>query len=1365
MFLSNIGKAGFDSSNTFANSLGDNTELGYGSRSSVTNKLLASACATYAKYNTLIDTEMYQNKVRQILRGFEGDTARALQDACPDWATEMIGCDQLDKSHAPRLDREYERNLMHDFSRGLYKDTAVDEDSDEESDEEDEESRQILLALKNRRDKSFILLMKYFPKLCSKTFYGHVQSKLQAQFPGGFKDGLKVHWVFLKNTVIEMCQTPNWISESIKLAEEVSKLSTLTDVIAKVNTFQRWSSYIMTETHILSFMEHQVLGKEGMNEMRRNSIKVRELNTLDQWTNAIAALEPGAMSAINKALFINKVTHNRQPANRKRNKPGISNSGGGSAARASSTPVCRNFAKGNCIRGDTCYFSHVRAEPHVPNGKKTRKDSDGRRATGATRSLTSMAANGSSPSYRTPRRGGPVCYKCHEAGHKAPDCTGEKCNCTTKGGRPASNCPKGKQSFAIETRDATPGKSFTYSDSADPTGSIANEFGPTGPPLNWKVFPEDTAAIGQRPALKIRAEIHVAGADNLVPTKILLDTGANINLISESVAHHVTDSPPCTVQAHGHQQMLSTRGYAYLHHTDECGEEGLKRVQGYVVAPSQMASDVDILLGIHSIRDLSLDMNKILADGSATQWLSQYALAKAIPTPTRHSVSTRLDGLTPSKTTSSTVMQKIGENPHGVSISQGPAKKCVEDQKANSAGSSHSVVNEGQVDVSGFQQPRSRPGQTPKQHSHPELLQQLGAQTARGHDSNAYQAVSDELEPSRGLFSQHIELSWSEVQSKALLESDYRFNETFSYLDIRVDHDVPEELRVKVKKWAFEFRDIFSETELPKASAKFVELIGAHDMTKELKDNYKPYHAKARSYKTFEKKVLTRWTKARLKQGLFVPNPTSPWAVNVHMVDKSKGRPRFIFDRRGTNAQLVTRPAKMPDGTAETERASTRAKFRFHTDGHKSYLQLSVTQSSLDMNTVHTPLGKMADTRLAMGYAPAARIQQSYYTAAVQSMNEQAQSHTANFADDFAQWENDQTKFMQNLYAFGHMCREFGIALSPKKTSISGPTTRVKFYGSDILPYDELGGSTTKAKAVEALLNMQTPTSVKEVRSVLGLLNFSRLLVPNFANVLQPVSKLTKKTAGGKFEFPPEAQEALDKVIAILTSGVKRYKMNPTLHLHMDVDASQHGWGCHLFQFVNIKGKKKAPQTIAWLSKQWPPSLRSRPAFVQEVHALFSALKAIRPWAFQQSGPVRVRTDAKSILWAHKQDTGPVAAYAAEAAAETPYVLEYIRGERNVVADALSRPPMVGPPVMTVYGLHTLVELLISHFEASFSGCSTLWVHARTDTRSLEQLCGEQDSVYSQVLQAPTHAGKFFKGGGRHDNFCAGSVEITVSGS
>ena len=151
--------------------------------------------------------------------------------------------------------------------------------------------------------------------------------------------------------------------------------------------------------------------------------------------------------------------------------------------------------------------------------------------------------------------------------------------------------------------------------------------------------------------------------------------------------------------------------------------------------------------------------------------------------------------------------------------------------------------------------------------------------------------------------------------------------------------------------------------------------------------------------------------------------------------------------------------------------------------------------------------------------------------------------------------------------------------------------------------------------------------------------------------------------------------------------------------------------GAHLWQRVN-----GAKRTIAYFSKLWPASLRSRPSFYLEAHGLFAAIKAARPWVIGHPQQLRVRTDARSIQWAYLAAHGPVAGYAADAAAEVDYSIEYLPGPQNVVADALSRPPLVGPRRLATHGLEALLDLLLAGVSVTLICSPLVWLHCGPDT-------------------------------------------------
>ena len=386
---------------------------------------------------------------------------------------------------------------------------------------------------------------------------------------------------------------------------------------------------------------------------------------------------------------------------------------------------------------------------------------------------------------------------------------------------------------------------------------------------------------------------------------------------------------------------------------------------------------------------------------------------------------------------------------------------------------------------------------------------------------------------------------WSEVSSQAYLDTSPTLSGRWSHLDINISADIPAALAQRIRGWALRNANIFATTEFPPASKQFSEIVGAHDMNAELLDGCRPFHAGARSYKPKESEILKLWTRRNLEEGILVPNPTSPWASHIHLVSKQDSvKPRVVVDMRQVNERIRPRPGAMPDGIAELQRASTAARFRLSADALVCYGQFEVTPSSYDINTIHTPLGKMAYTRLTMGYQPASRVQQTYYTAAMDSLPPAVRPNVANFADDFNTWANDDDSFMERLDAFATMCTTYGIYLSPAKTRITGPSTDSRFYGFTLRSYDSGGGSTITTDSVGALQNMEMPTSTAEVRQILGLLNFSRLLVPHYASLVFPCTQLLKKDAfppGTPFSLPSEAEAALRDVVQILTSSATRY--------------------------------------------------------------------------------------------------------------------------------------------------------------------------------------------------------------------------------
>ena len=86
--------------------------------------------------------------------------------------------------------------------------------------------------------------------------------------------------------------------------------------------------------------------------------------------------------------------------------------------------------------------------------------------------------------------------------------------------------------------------------------------------------------------------------------------------------------------------------------------------------------------------------------------------------------------------------------------------------------------------------------------------------------------------------------------------------------------------------------------------------------------------------------------------------------------------------------------------------------------------------------------------------------------------------------------------FAKEVEYLGHIISEQGVSMDPKK--------------------------------IEAIKTWTEPSSVRELRSFLGLCNYYRRFIKGFATVAKPLTKLTHKNV--KFVWTKECREAFDSL-------------------------------------------------------------------------------------------------------------------------------------------------------------------------------------------------------------------------------------------
>jgi hypothetical protein len=108
------------------------------------------------------------------------------------------------------------------------------------------------------------------------------------------------------------------------------------------------------------------------------------------------------------------------------------------------------------------------------------------------------------------------------------------------------------------------------------------------------------------------------------------------------------------------------------------------------------------------------------------------------------------------------------------------------------------------------------------------------------------------------------------------------------------------------------------------------------------------------------------------------------------------------------------------------------------------------------------------------------------------------------YLDDLTVYSKNQQDHFDHLKKVFLHCRKFGMSLNPSK-SIFG-VTQGKLLGHIVSD----SGINIDPERVTAILNLQAPTSKKEIQSFMGRINFVRRFVPNFVVMVKPIHNMLK---------------------------------------------------------------------------------------------------------------------------------------------------------------------------------------------------------------------------------------------------------------
>ena len=180
-----------------------------------------------------------------------------------------------------------------------------------------------------------------------------------------------------------------------------------------------------------------------------------------------------------------------------------------------------------------------------------------------------------------------------------------------------------------------------------------------------------------------------------------------------------------------------------------------------------------------------------------------------------------------------------------------------------------------------------------------------------------------------------------------------------------------------------------------------------------------------------------------------------------------------------------------------------------------------------------------------------------------------------NIHDDIIVAGTDDKDHLRALRETLKVLKDNGLTAKRSKCEFAKPS--VKFYGLVF----SAEGTYPDPEKVAALKQAEPPTDKRELRSFLGMTNFTSQFMPNYANVTHPLRMLLRKNCHWKWE--KEHQRAFEKLKASLRTDtfLSYYDIN-LVKTEVICDASPVGLGAMLVQYEK---ENPIPRIVAYNSK------------------------------------------------------------------------------------------------------------------------------------------------------------------------------------
>ena len=392
-----------------------------------------------------------------------------------------------------------------------------------------------------------------------------------------------------------------------------------------------------------------------------------------------------------------------------------------------------------------------------------------------------------------------------------------------------------------------------------------------------------------------------------------------------------------------------------------------------------------------------------------------------------------------------------------------------------------------------------------------------------------------------------------------------------------------------------------------------------------------------------------------LEAGL-IRTSRSPWASPVILVPKKDGSTRMCIDYRRLNAQTSTEQWPLPRINDILD-GMTGSTWFTALDLKSGYHQIQMSSKSIPMTAFITPDGHYEFLRVPFGLknAPA------HFSKIMYQILGDLNQFVKIYLDDITIHSSSFKEHLQHLNIVIMRLRQANIKLNHSKCTWC--SKRIKILGH-IISAEGIAMDPAKISAIE---NMLPPKTVKQLQVFLGMANYYRKFIFNFAKIIKPLYELLKKDT--PFNFEEQCMISFNTLKQKFIEGPILRSPDFSRRFIVFTDASGFAIGAILAQI-----DEKGDEYVCFYASRLLKGAELQYGITEkECLAVVWSVKQFRVYLY--GAKFTIVTDHNALLWlmSIRDPTGRLARWSIYLQSYD-YEIQHRKGLKHSNVDTLSRP-------------------------------------------------------------------------------------------